>query len=956
MLRTSFLAFFIAASAAVFAADAPDTFFENKVRPLLVQHCQECHGPEKHKGGLRLDSRAGWQTGGDSGPALVPGDAKSSRLITAISYTDRDLKMPPKQKLAEADIAVLTQWIATGAFDSRTLDTTAAARPNPALAANTHWAYQPIQRPAVPTVTDNAWPRNDIDRFVLAKLESQGLSPAPDASPDVLARRIAFDLTGMPGDLSAPDDAVRKALASTAFAEHWAQHWLDAARFAESSGGGRTLPFKDAWRYRDYVIESIRDDVPLDRFISEQIAGDLLPYETNAQHRRQIIATGFLVIGAHNYEEQDKNALRMDIVDEQLDTIGKSLLGMSIGCARCHDHKFDPIPTRDYYALAGILRSTKLIRDPKENVAHWIETPLPLDGDEENRAKELEEKLAALNAQLTAAKAELKRLSPKVEPKDGKERPLAVDEVPGIVVDDEAARKVGGWKHSTHYPTYVGTGYLTDENKDKGSKTVTFAPQVPHTGRYEVRFSYTSGVGRSNAVPVHILHADGEEDIKVDESVVPEIDSRFISLGQFRFEAGGQGYVMVSNENTQGFVTADAVTFVPVEDLPKLAAIEAESKADEDPEILAAQKRVKSLTADIKAAEKSSHARPVAMAVVEHEDVGDCQVHIRGNLRNLGPKVPRGFIQAAFHGALPTIPDDQSGRMQFARWITSRDNTLTARVLANRVWMHLFGEGIVRSADNFGVTGELPSHPELIDHLAIKLIDSGWSLKALVSYITSSRTYRMASHVGADAYAKHLSLDPDNRLFWRQNRKRMEAGQIRDAMLIAAGTLDSRSLGPTVGDGTKVGDANDSTVLNTEYNYVFTDKRRSVYTPAFRNKRLEVFDAFDFGNINAAIARRNTSAVAPQALYMLNHEFVIEQSRAAAQRLLADPSLVDDTARLLKAYQLTLGRAPTAGEARLASDFVAVSAGEPDAEARRAENWSLLVQTLFASVDFRHVP
>ena len=936
-------------------------FFEKKVRPLLIEHCQECHGPEKHKGGLRLDHREGWQKGGDTGPALVAGNVAESLLIKAVSYTDRDLKMPPKQKLDDADIEVLKQWIASGAFDPRTLATASVAHASPASTARSHWSYQPIAKPQPPAVKNAAWPRNDIDHFVLAKLEEKNLTPAPDAPPPMLARRLSYDLTGLPegrmkdeGGRMNAEASIEKMLSSNAYAERWGQHWLDAARFSESSGGGRTLPFKDAWRYRDYVIESIRDDVPLDRFITEQIAGDLLPHRDAAEQRRHVTATGFLVLGPNNYEEQDKALLRMDIVDEQLDVMGRSLLGMSIGCARCHDHKFDPIPTRDYYALAGILRSTKVIRDPKENVAHWIDTPLQLDGKEETKMKAHEARLAKVTEELEAAKKQLKKLAPKAEPKDGNARALAIDEVPGIVVDDTQAKVVGEWKHSTFSSTYIGDGYLSDKKEGKGSKTLTFVPKITKAGRYEVWFAYAPLVNRSKQVPVTVFHADGEDVVKVDESEVPSINGRYVRLGQYRFESTGQGFVMVGTEGTDdGFVVADAVTFIPVDELAKLAETD-EKSLEKDPRIAKVTKQVKMLENELKELQKSGPKRPEAMSVIDHEDLGDCAIHIRGNLRNLGERVPRGFIQAAFHGETPKVPAEQSGRLQLAQWMTSPQNTLTARVLANRVWMHLFGEGLVRSAENFGVTGEKPSHPELLDHLATKLIDSGWSLKALVRYIVSSHTYAMTSVVAPGSAGE--KSDPDNRLLWRQNRKRMDANQLRDTMLVTAGALDKRFLGPTIGsEGDKMADPNDSKVQNLEYGYEFTDSRRSVYTPAFRNRRLELFDVFDFNSNNLAIAKRNTSTVAPQALYMMNHEFVMKQSRSAAERVLADKSLKTDAQRLDRVFRDAFGRGPTAKEQRLTGDFVTVSAGDDKPDERRLENWSLLIQTLFSSVDFRYV-
>jgi hypothetical protein len=921
-------------SASVSAPAVADVaYFEKHIRPLLREHCESCHGATKQKGGLRLDSAAGWQKGGDTGPALVAGKPELSLILKALSHTDRDLKMPPKGRLPDAVIAAVQEWITLGAADPRGAGL--AQGDTKAADGRSHWAFQLPVKAAPPAVKDAAWPRNDIDRYILAKLEAQQLQPAADAAEDVLARRLNFDLTGRPD----PVGSVDALLQTRSFAERWAQHWLDAARFAESSGGGRTLPFKDAWRYRDYVIQAMEAGTPLDRFITEQIAGDLLPHANAAERRKQLTATAFLVVGAHNYEEQDKVALRMDMVDEQMETIGRSMLGMTLGCARCHDHKFDPIPTADYYAMAGILRSTKLIRDTKENVAHWIDAPLPLDGDAETKMVAAEQKLASLEAEVERAKKALKKLGPKTEPVDGAKGPVAVDELPGIVVDDSQAKAVGEWKTSQRYPTFVGDGYLHDDNGMKGQLTLTFVPEIPKAGTYEVRFAYTALNNREKAVPITIQHADGEKDTTVDETELPDLAGRFVSLGKYRFEQGSQGFVMVSNSGTKQHVTADAVVFIPVEELDNLAEAEATHQTDEQKAAAAALKDCEQALAQFK---KTFQPRPEAMVAAEHEECGDCRIHIRGSTRNLGKTVPRGFLTAAYYEpTAAALPAGQSGRLQLAAWLTSRGNPLTARVLVNRVWMHLFGEGLVRSVDNFGTTGDRPSHPELLDHLALYLMDHSWDLRQLLRYITASRSYRMSSQAQPAA----LAADPDNALLHSQRRKRLDAHALRDAMLVTAGTMDETYLGPNIQKAIKVKDSNDNTVQGLEYGYQYTDTRRSIYTPAFRNKRLELFEAFDFADINQTLGKRNVSTVSPQALYLLNHEFVIQQSRAAAARLLTDSSSNED--RLSLAYRRSLGRSPSEKESSLALAFVSAESSE--------ESWALLIQALFASADFRHV-
>lgn len=973
-----------------FAAEDHD-FFEKRIRPLLVERCYQCHSAgRKTKGGLRLDTREGWSRGGDSGPAIQPGKPDDSLLLKAVSYTDRDLKMPPKQKLREDEIAALKEWVTQGAPDPR-IDAVAVspasdipARPK-VVDAKTWWSFQPIRNPRPPEVVDTAWPRNSIDNFILAKLEAAGLKPAPDAAPEVLARRLGYDLTGLPATASPPDkepvrhkDAetnslspsphlpvspsspqsgaadeslISKLLDSPQFAERFASHWLDITRFAESSGGGRTLPFKDAWRYRDYVIETFRDNVPLDHFLMQQIAGDLLPHETPAGRRANLTATAFLVLGPTNYEEQDKVQLRMDIVDEQLDTLGKSFLGLTLGCARCHDHKFDPIPTRDYYALAGILRSTKIIKDPKENVAHWIDTPLTMDEPLESQLRAKEEKLAALKLELDQTKAVVKKAGVASALKNLKPGPVAASALPGIIVDDSEAKLIGDWKHSTVFKTFIGNGYISDHNREKGGLTATFQPKMIEAGRYEVRLAYIASSDRETKVPVTILHADGETTVKVDQTEPPPVDGRWVSLGTFRFEANGEGYVLVSNTDTTNYVTADAVQFLKAEAAP--AAVVAAKKSAKKTQLKS--DHIAALEKEIKALESRGPHRPEAMTAGEQDSIEDCPVHIRGQTRNLGAKVPRGFLSAFRVPLDESLPQDQSGRVQLAHWLVSRDNPLTARVLANRIWLWLMGEGLVRTPDNFGSTGEKPTHPELLDHLASELIGSGWDLKHLVRLIVNSRTYRMSSHIsdstGGAVKPGPQSTDPDNRLYWRANRKRLDAEQVRDTLLTISGALDTRVGGSVINDARAV-DSNDNKAANIEYSYQFTDSRRSLYTPAFRNVRHPLFEVFDFADINGPAGKRNASTVATQELFLLNHPFVIEQARLAAGRLLARPNLADES-RIGLLYQAAVGRPPSPGELKHALSFLDASVSGNATPEETRDVWARLLQAIVASPDFR---
>ncbi|MFM9030547.1 MAG: DUF1549 domain-containing protein, partial [Opitutaceae bacterium] len=401
------------------------------------------------------------------------------------------------------------------------------------------WSFMPPVPPAVPAAESAGWSRTEIDRFIAARWRDRDLAPAPDATPAALLRRASFDLLGLP---PTPDQIaaferdpgpaafarlVDEMLASPHFGERWGRRWLDVARFAESSGGGRTLLFKDAWRYRDYVIDAVNRDLPFDDFIREQIAGDLLPAATPAERARRLTATAFLTLGPTNYEEQNKDQLRMDVVDEQLDTLGKAFLGMTLSCARCHDHKFDPVTLRDYYGLAGILRGTHTLHNYTDNVARWVDATLPLAPEDEKTLAAHETKVAALEKQAARLRAAAKAPAAK------KARNLAPGDLPGIVLDETQARVVGAWKNSRTTPGFIGEGYLTDVNEGKGEKTISFTPAVPSSGRYEVRLGYTSGGNRATNVPVTILHADGEITLTVNQQKDPPAGDRQESARHF---------------------------------------------------------------------------------------------------------------------------------------------------------------------------------------------------------------------------------------------------------------------------------------------------------------------------------------------------------------------------------------------------------------------------------------
>jgi hypothetical protein len=926
--------------------------FETQIRPILERRCLECHSPHhKVKGGLRLDLRAGWEVGGDAGPALTPGDPEKSLLVRAVRYDDPGLQMPPKRKLPAEEIALLENWVRQGAPDPRdgTVATTA-----PAIdweQARTFWAYRAPTPPPTPTPAPGEWAATPIDRFIEAGWRADGLTPAPPAEPEALARRLWVRLIGLPPtaeelEIFARDypadpervlaETVDRLLASPHFGERWGRHWLDVARFAESSGGGRTLLFKDAWRYRDAVIEAFNRDLPFDAFLREQIAGDLMPADDPETRARRLVATAFLALGPTNYEEQDKQQLRFDIIDEQLDTLGRAFLGQTLSCARCHDHKFDPISHHDYYALAGIFASTRTLHNTTDNVARWIDTPLPVDAATAAALEEKDRTLAALRTELAGLEKELKNTRTAAQPVSMPAgRPLPLAGLPGVVVDDTQAVAVGEWVASQHQKTYLGEGYRHDNNEGKGSKTVTFIPDLPQAGRYEVRFAFPALAGRAQRVPVLVFHGDGEDTVFVDQTVAPPIEGRFVSLGVYRFEAGTQGHVLVSNEGTGGYVCVDAVQFLP-EGGARPAAVEvAEQGAEAN-----LRRRVQARKEKIAETEKQGPQRPLAMTVADGPEPGPTRIRVRGVEALKGAEVPRGFPAIFTFNDDHPVPADQSGRLALANWLTDPRHPLTHRVAVNRIWTWMFGEGLVRSVDNFGTTGEPPTHSELLDWLAFRFRELGGSTKALVREIALSRTWRLAA-VGDAASA---ARDPENRRLARAFRVRLEAEVLRDALLLAAGELDLTVGGPNI-RGAGVIDANDTGSQNIEYAYVFQDFRRGVYTPAFRNKRHELFEVFDFGDINAGQGRRHASAVAPQALYLMNHPWVRARAHAAAERVRTRPG--EDLARVAHAWRTLLGRSPRPEEAQAALTFL--GSGSP------ADTWPALTHTLITTADFRYL-
>jgi hypothetical protein len=799
-------------------------FFERRIRPVLISRCYGCHSEVsgKREGDLLLDRRDGLLQGGHRGPAIVPGDADASLLISAIRRTDPDLQMPPGMPLRPAEIADLERWISAGAFDPRDEATAHPEIEDPAdpVAGRTHWAFQPLRRTRPPEPTSGQ-PASRIDQYVLSRLQAAGLQPVGTADRAVLARRLYFQLIGLPPsrqqldafvDDPRPDAYERlvdELLASPQFGERWGRHWLDLARYADSNGLDENFLFREAWRYRNWVIEAVNDDMPFDRFLMTQLAGDLLPYESVEQRDRQRIAAGFLVIGPKVLLGNNPEERRMDVADEQLDTIGRAVLGLTLGCARCHDHKFDPIPTADYYALAGIMTSTDVMqRRYMLGQQRLMERLIGL-GDEgavlNAKYEEYWRERPAVNSRRDQAKTALKLLQ-----------------------EDPA----GLLTFAKNNPKAVAEDALDDQK------------------------------------PLH-------DRMQAQQALVAELDG------------------VLSNP-------------------PPIP--------------------------------------PRAMIPADVTKPADEPIRISGQFDDQGDVVPRGFLRV-LGGAEMTIPPNTSGRLELARWLTDVEDgagVLAARVLANRIWRHLIGRGIVRTVDNFGRSGEPPTHPALLDLLAQELIESGWSTKALIRQIVLSDTFRRSSQ--HDQFSN--TIDPDNRLLWRADRRRLDPESLRDAMLSASGQLDLTPVDSTV---SYLGDQ--ATSVGDNKNRRRTDFLcRSVYLPVIRNDLPELFEVFDFADPHMAVGMRPQTMVAMQGLYFLNDASVMDLADATIQRLRSSDNADEGAALVDALFGALFSTSPTDAECRDVLDAhhdiveQLSAAGTADAD---HEAWVIVCQALFASSRFQ---
>jgi len=864
---------------------APNTpaqikFFENQIRPVLVENCYACHSQETESNGdLLLDTRSGMLRGGVSGPAVVPGNPERSLLITAVRYHDPDFAMPPKEsggKLPVAVIADLERWVKMGAPDPRdgvglrqingmdfqpdkggidrpeTYPTLNDKKAYSAEAAKSWWAYQPITAPKIPAVQNRDWPLTEIDHFILAELEKQSLRPVASADKATLLRRVFIDLIGLPptpklqaqflasNNPDALENVVDWLLKQPQFGQRWGRHWLDVARFAETTGKDMNLTMPEAWRYRDYVVDSFNNDKPFDQFIVEQIAGDLLRSSGDAERVEKLVATGFLAVGPKGLNETDPRQFSVDLADEQIDAVSQVFLGMTVSCARCHDHKFDPITQVDYTAMAGIFLSTQ---------THFG-TPGGVRG---RNASDLIEVPASLK---------LDTLGRRMDPKEYADKKIQLEAI--TKRRDEALRSRATQRS--------GTGFQTVPPQTTGRMPIPRTGVQPRDDKVS-GFDIVRMITRAKQLEVELSSFNPDGTAKPMVMGVSDKPTRVTNSNRGPGRRGGA----VGGPNTRGRTSSG------------------------------------------------------------FETIADSPLMLRGSIENESDQVTRGVPEFLAHGTKPRIKSDESGRLALANWIVSADNTLTSRVIVNRVWHWLFGRGLVESVDNFGASGTPPSNQPLLDHLASRFAQEGWSIKRLIREIVLSRVYQLESRYDASNHA----IDPDNRFCWRANGRRLDAESIRDCVLAASNGLDSDPV-----PGSMIARSGDGPLGGQRFQAITEEKItaasgsfRSLYLPIARSVQPESLSIFDFTDPNIVLGSRDTTIVPPQALYLLNGAFMDQQAKAMAKRVMSVDGFED---RFTLACQLAYCRKPYADEITAAKKL----RGEDLAA------WTSICRALLSSADF----
>jgi hypothetical protein len=910
-----------------FAADLTPLqteFFEQKVRPVLVNQCYECHSKEakKIKGGLLLDTRAGLIKGGDTSPALVPGDPEKSLLVKAIRWTDSDLQMPPKTKLPEAQITDLETWVKMGAPDPR--NGTNASSPFDKLLADAqkHWAYQPIRKPALPQVK-KASASNPVDAFILEKLARINLTLSPRADKRTLIRRATFDLIGLPptsnevadfiADKSplAFEKVIERLLASPAYGERWARHWLDVARYADNMGAifNNKAEYPFAFTYRDYVIRACNEDKPYNQFLLEQIAADLLPQDP--ADNRALAALGFLTVGRRHDGAVDDN-----VYDDRIDLLTRGLMGMTAGCARCHDHKLEPIATKDYYGLYGILRSCK---EPEvyPELSPQPDTPARQDYLRESRqACQGFVESYATNAAFSVASvrtrvgdyllaihdAQHKKLSenPKIEKEILAKRQLS--ELPYSQLMDTWDKWVK--KNTNIFSPWLEFEAIPEKEFAAQAKILTERFATNQDGRLHPRLAklFTTQPPASLkdlATLYNHLFADvhSEWQVLARDALAKgqQLQAGDLELSTKELEKSVVTRILALDQNV-------SLPDKSSEDLRQLLLAKNSPlafKPDQVTKLFSSEGKTSTEKVSKALADLEKHpGAPLRAMALRDDKPYDSKVFIRGNPKTLGPEAPRQFLRFLAGSDPKPFPKKSSGRLELAQAIASPENPLASRVFVNRVWQWHFGEGLVRTPSDFGFRGEKPSHPELLDYLAARFMEGGWSLKKLHRLLMLSETYQQSS-VTTPKMAK---VDPENKLWSRMNPRPLEFEPFRDSMLAVAGLLD-------LAEGGRPSDLSKS-----------NSTRRTVYAFVDRKTLPNLFRSFDFPDPNFSASQRGHTALTPQALYLLNSPFTLDCARSLASRF-HKPGF-DPTTALRDLYQCILQRDPTSRELTRALNYL----------------------------------
>lgn len=898
-------------------------FFERKIRPLFVQHCYSCHGKGQKKGGLSLDNRDAMMTGGDRGPAFESDAPDKSLLLEAVQYSS-DLQMPPGGKLADHEIALLKQWTSAGAPWPKTAESGSGIRTSSEISAadRQFWSFRPFTVQPLPTVRDAAWPSTRIDSFLLQRLDSESLAPSPAADKRTWLRRTAFTLTGLPPHADhlaefladeGPDAWERAAdrlLASPHLGERWSRHWLDIARYGEDQAHTfQARVYPNGFRFRDWVIQSFNQDLPYNDFVAQQIAGDLLVENPNDERKVvQAPALGFFALGPVYYADAGcAPKAQADEWDDRIDTLARGLLGLTLACARCHDHKFDPLTMQDYYALAGVFASTK-----------YEEIPLvPRDV------------VQAYDAAVARAKSDEDKLN---------------------AAQNAASRQVAE-AHADQTSKYIVAAWtLTNRRKVDGKASAAkvaeeFGLQEVFVESWRKHLSAENRNQRGHlaAYDQKVAGEDAKTDVSQQaearaalETVANEIQQPIVAalMEQTQRQAAYRAAVDAAADDQKAKVAKPKPLEKPQADL--LQAVLYDGKApfaapkDKLSTLVSADEQAKLKQLAEQAAQSKQAVGPkypVAHGLADAEPK-TLKIHLRGNHKTLGDDAPRRFL-AVLSPEQPASFSSGSGRLELARSIASPTNPLTARVMVNRVWQQHFGRGIVDTPSNFGTLGAPPTHPELLDDLAARFVSAGWSLKQLHREIVTSAAFRQSSAHSPDGEQR----DPENRLLWRAPRQRLDVEGWRDAMLLVTGQLNLAVGGPSQ----NLNDAN--------------HRRRTLYSSVSRHDLNAMLRLFDFPDPNLTSERRSLTTVPMQQLFMLNSDFMVRQARALAARLNAQPD-ADDTAKVLMAYELVFQREPSSEEREFCVEFVR-KAGE-DRQAKLSP-WEQFAQALLAANEFMFV-